>query len=196
MSSQLVAQTKRNTFKLNPLSVFVLTANFQIERQINERFSFQFGAFAGGTSLGVLATELPNGVRYRWWGLTPELRYFISFNRMEVPTGFYVAPFLRLQHANRQFPGEAFDPDTQTNLAGNAILRTNSFGGGFLLGYQFITKTNFVLDLFMGPKYSSANSKVNFECTGCNGNETLNNSPGLKFDGIEPRAGIGLGFAF
>ena len=192
----IVAQNKVNTVKINPLSLGVLTLNVQGERQLNDRFSAQMGAFLGGTSLSIYADELPEGIKYRWWGLTPELRYFISFNRMDVPKGFYVAPFLRFQRVREAFKGEAHDPDTKLILAGDVDLRRNSIGGGFMLGYQLITARNFVLDLYMGPKYSSANSKIEFSCSTCNGNEVLINQPGLHFDGIEIRAGLSLGFAF
>lgn len=195
-AAPLLGQTRTNTIKINPLSLFVLTTNVQAERQLNDRFSVQMGAFVGGPSLNILAEDLPDGVKYRWWGLTPELRYFISFNRMEVPNGFYVAPFLRFQHVFQRFKGEAHDPDTKKVLSGDVELQRNSIGGGFLLGYQLVTKRDFVLDFYMGPKYSSANTNVTFKCPTCSGNEVLLNQQGLQFDGVEIRAGISLGFAF
>ncbi len=190
------AQERSNTIKINPLSIFIATLNVQAERQLNDRFTCQLGTFIGGNSLKVQAEDLPDGIRYRWWGLTPELRYFISFNRMDVPKGFYVAPFLRFQRVKQNYVTDAHDPDTKQVLTGEAEIRKNSFGGGFMLGYQLVTKRNFVLDLYLGPKYSSANSNISFECPTCNGNEVLINQAGLRFDGVEGRAGLSLGFRF
>lgn len=184
------------SIKINPLSLFALTPNVQYERQLNDRFSGQIGVFGGGVNLRDEKSGIPGKIKYHWWGITPEVRYFISFTRMQVPRGLYVAPFMRYQRYNEQYVDQVFDPDRGGMIWARVENSSGLFGGGFLLGYQLIGKSGFVLDMYMGPKYGSGREKVTIDCTTCNGNEVPTGDRGLSFEGVKPRAGISLGYFF
>lgn len=61
------------------------------------------------------------------------------------------------------------------------------FGGGVVIGKQWIFKEKISLDIFIGPSYSSGNVKVE------SGQDTFDTG---VFDGFGIRTGLTLGFAF
>jgi hypothetical protein len=182
--------------KLNPLSLLVATGNVQIERRLGDRFSGQFGINFGRPKLKVYAPNLLKPVQYTLFTLTPEIRYYISFQKRQVPRGPYLAAYLRFHRVGKQYEIIAYDPDQFQNVLVEAHVRTTAFGGGFLLGYQFFFKDHFGLDLFIGPKYGHANSNYEYECPNCDGDERTAEKPGISYSGLDIRAGVGIGYGF
>jgi hypothetical protein len=183
----------RTLVKINPLSLFLFTANVQGERALNDRFSAQLGVFVGQTTINVDENGADK-IRYGSFGITPELRYHATFATKDCPEGLYFAPYFRFRSIRQSYEGEIFDPDLVAQ-SGNIVFRRNSFGGGVLLGYEFITQKRFVLDAFIGPQFSRTKSMAAVSCLECDGDETFKTS-GFDFTGIEVRAGLALGYAF
>jgi len=156
------AQDAQNTIKINPLSALLRIGSIFYERKLNENSSVQLGVAYTGLKI--------DDTKFSGLALTPEYRYYF---KQKAISGVYAAPFLRYQNYNVT---SGADEATYT-----------SFGGGALIGRQWVYGSGFVLDLFIGPSFNSGNLKVK------SGGE-----PDITggIDGIGIRTGIALGFGF
>ncbi|SRR5260221_3640676 len=132
-----LAQDKSNNLKINIFSPVVKTLNLQYERVLNKDQSFQFGFFYTGYS--------SSGTSLSGVGFTPEYRFYLSGDA--APDGVYIAPFLRYQ---------SFTLSDDQNDKGTL----STFGGGVILGRQWVFKGRITLDLFIGPSYNSGSVSV------------------------------------
>ncbi len=160
------AQAQSNVFKINIISPVFKTASVFYERAINEESSFQLGFFYTGYS--------GDNTKFNGFGITPEYRFYLS--ESAAPAGVYVAPFVRYQN---------FDLEDEVTLDEATF---SSFGGGLLIGRQWIFKERVALDIFIGPSYVSGDVKVT---EGSEGSFDVD-----AFDGFGLRTGVTLGLAF
>lgn len=158
----------QNAIKINLLSPVARTINLAYERAINENGSFQLGFYYTGVKTG--------GVKLSGFGITPEYRFYLS--QTPAPNGFYVAPFIRYN----SFTAE----DTSDNTVSKATI--TQFGGGAVVGRQWVFKERVTFDMFIGPKYQSTSAKVT------SGTDTF--TGGSLFGNFGIRGGITLGLAF
>ncbi len=156
---------KENVLKINILSPIVKTLNVQYERKLNATSSLQLGFFYTGYT--------DSETSFSGFGITPEYRFYLSDT--EAPEGVYIAPFLRYQDFSL----------TESTSNGKATLST--FGGGLILGKQWLFKEKIALDIFIGPSYASGTPKI----TSGSGSFNIN-----AFEGFGLRAGLCFGFAF
>lgn len=171
-NTQTKAQdSPQNVVKINILSPILRTASLFYERAISESSSLQLGLFYTGLSI--------DDTRFRGFGITPEFRYYLSDKG--APQGFFIAPFVRYQN----FTLTAEDEFSQS---GESKADLNSFGGGLLVGGQWIFKDIISLDVWGGPSYSTSTIKVE------EGSEDDFSTGGVTGFGI--RAGVTLGIAF
>ena len=155
-------QAQSNVVKLNLFSPIVKTVSVFYENAFSENKSAQLGFFYTGTSTG--------------FGITPEIRFYLS--ETVAPEGFYAAPFIRYQN---------FDL-TEEITDSKATL--SNFGGGLLIGKQWLFKERIVLDAFIGPSYVSGSIKV--ENSGTDEDIFVTG----VLDGFGVRAGLSFGIAF
>nr|WP_199076521.1 DUF3575 domain-containing protein [Pedobacter sp. ASV19] len=157
------SQDVQNTIKINPLSALLATGSVFYERKVSEEVSVQLGVAYTGVKL--------DDVKFSGLAITPEVRFYL---KKHAPVGMYVAPFLRYQN---------FTVSDDENKGSYT-----SFGGGALMGYQWVYSSGFTLDLFFGPSYNSGNYKSTFG----------RDEPSIKggIDGVGIRTGIALGFGF
>lgn len=160
-----VSKGQENVVKINIFSPIIKTFNFSYERKLSATSSFQLGFFY--TSFN------PENTKFSGIGITPEYRFYLS--ESEAPAGVYVAPFLRYMNFNLE--------DTDTNDKGTL----SAFGGGLVIGKQWIFKEKISLDIFVGPQYSNGNVKVT------SGQDNFDTN---VVDGFGVRFGLNLGFAF
>jgi hypothetical protein len=194
---QLVtSELPRHVVKLNPLSLAILTLNAKLERRLNERFSGQVGVYVGAPRLKYKADSLPRGIQYFMLGITPELRFHVNFNHRPNPSGAFVAAYCKYTFVKERYASLAYEPDDPGTIITPARIRRHVGSLGFLIGYQFLFKERFALDLYIGPQYSASATLREATCRDCDGDEALIGRPGLRFDGVEPRAGIAVGYAF
>lgn len=159
------AKAQENVLKINIFSPIVKTFNISYERKVSATGSFQLGAFYTGYTSG--------DTEFKGFGITPEYRFYLS--ETEAPAGVYVAPFVRYMD---------FDlTDEATTSKGNISM----FGGGLVIGKQWIFKEKISLDAFVGPQYTTGDVKVK------SGTDSFDTD---VFDGFGVRAGLTLGFAF
>ncbi|MCW5912615.1 MAG: DUF3575 domain-containing protein [Cyclobacteriaceae bacterium] len=159
------ANAQENVIKINIFSPIVKTFNASFERKVSATNSFQIGAF--------FTSYNPESTKFSGFGLTPEYRFYLS--ESEAPAGVYVAPFVRYQNFKL------------TEESSSSKGTFSSFGGGLVIGKQWIFKEKISLDIFIGPQYSSGNVKVT------SGSDTFDTN---VFDGFGIRTGLTLGFAF
>jgi len=165
--SMRVSKGQENVFKINIFSPIVRTLNVSYERKLSANSSFQLGFF--------YTSYNPSNTKFSLIGITPEYRFYLSDS--EAPAGFYVAPFVRYTNFNLE--------DTNSGSTDKGTLST--FGGGLVIGKQWIFKEKISLDTFIGPQFSSGNVKVT------SGQDTFDTN---AFDGFGVRFGLNLGFAF
>ena len=176
------ASAQNNVVKVNVLSPLVKTGSFFFEHKLSESSSFEIGGLF--TSWNIGDTDVTG------FAITPEYRFYLSStkNAME---GFYVGPFLRYQNLTLNNTSTYTDFDSN----GNVITRTdeseaalNTFGGGVVVGHQWLFKQRFSLDTFLGPSFNGGS--VSYKD---NNNGTVD--PG-SFDGFGIRTGLTFGIAF
>ena len=128
----------QNVIKLNFLSPIAQTLNLSYEHTVGTTQSFQLGFYYTGAK--------SSGVKLRGFGITPEYRFYFGEEK-PAPDGFYIAPFLRYTNYNLT----ANDGNTRSTGT------LTSFGGGFVVGRQWVFKKRATFDMFVGPKTQSRN---------------------------------------
>jgi hypothetical protein len=161
------AMAQKTAIKINLLSPVARTLNLAFERAISENGSIQLGFFYTGAKVG--------DTKIDGFGLTPEYRIYLS--QSPAPNGFYVAPFLRYIN---------FKAEDKTDNSTNQATVTQ-FGGGVVVGRQWVFKERVTFDLFIGPKYQGTDVKVTA------GTDSFS---GSLFNNFGIRGGITLGVAF
>ena len=159
----------QSAIKLNPLSLFAATVNVAYETKLSDMQTGQLGLFYSGVSVG--------DVSYSGIGITPEYRFYLGNG--EALDGLYAGPFVRYQNLSLK-------ADDGVN-EGKASL--TSFGGGLVLGRQWMFNDVFTLDIFLGPKYSSTSLDVESD------SEEFDNLSGFFSSGLGVRFGVTVGLA-
>ena len=174
------AQAQSNIFKVNVISPIVRTGSVFYERTISEDKSVQLGFFYTGFSV--------DETKFSGFGITPEFRKYLSQSK-QAPTGFYVAPFLRYQSFNLKAKESGwYDEETGEYTDIDAKATYSTFGGGLLIGGQWVFAERFVLDTFFGPSYNAGSIKVK------SGSE--DNFDTGAFGGFGIRTGVAFGLKF
>lgn len=174
------ASAQDNVIKVNILSPIVKTGSFFFEHKLSESSSFQVGGLF--TSWNFDDTDVTG------FAITPEYRFYLS-NSKQAVEGFYVGPFLRYQNLKLKTTYETFDDNGNFATATDEA-SLNTFGGGVVVGHQWIFKQRFSLDTFLGPSYNGGS--ISYK-TNSGGNGTIDAGP---FKGFGLRTGITFGLAF
>lgn len=196
LAGMLRAQST-STIKINPLSLGVLTLNLQGEHAFGERISAQLGFYYGGFKLGGGIADVGSAkIAYNWLGATAEFRYF-AYTPDVAPNGLYIAPFLRFQNVNANVDvaytyvdGNGATQSDQGHVAGHLP----AFGGGAVVGYQWIIGKHFVWDTYLGPSVYGGKWALDIDIPE-SANYTL---PTFRngFSGFALRFGTSIGVAF
>lgn len=158
---------QNNVLKINPLGLLFNTLPIQYERVNSSR-----------TSIGVDVSLLRNEITYEATkksdiiGIGFEAKYKIGLDsKISMPRGWYAAPLA----------GFGFAETTINNITSGA----NIINFGLVAGHQWIfsEKSNGVaLDINFGGHYINAN--------------TYGSATGISMNGLQPRIGLGIGYAF
>ncbi len=163
LTSKISAQEVNNTVKLNPLSALLRIGSVFYERKMNDKMSLQLGVAYTGLRF--------DETKFSGFSTTPELRYYPKANALN---GLYLGPFLRYQN---------YSVKDDSNKG-----TYSSFGGGAVIGRQWVYKSGFTLDLFFGPSYNAGRFKAE------DGSGEPDISGGI--DGFGLRTGLAIGFGF
>jgi len=160
---------KQTAFKVNLFSPIFKTGSFFLERKVSPSLSLQLG-FLYSEDAKLLSKDLKSS----GYAVTPEVRFYPAKNT-DIK-GFYLAPYFRYRAI------------TIKNVETNSEATLNSYGGGLLIGGQFIFGNIVVLDIFIGPNYMSRKLEIK------SGSEDDFSTGSLTGFGL--RAGVAIGIAF
>lgn len=175
--SASAASAQSTVVKANIFSPLVKTGSFFVEQKLGAHHSFQLGGLF--TKWGTGDTQLSG------FALTPEYRMYLSDSKPALQ-GFYVGPFLRYQNLTL-----TQDYDVSIGDPAKAEASLNTFGGGVVVGHQWLFKRRFSLDTFLGPSYNKGTIKLKDGSSG----ESLSFDAGV-FSGFGIRSGVTFGVAF
>jgi hypothetical protein len=165
-----------NLIKINPLSLIAATGSFAYERVINEQMSGQLGLLFTRYSGRVTGGRTLSG-----FAITPEFRYYLTG---AAPQGFFVAPFLRYRRTS--LVGDV----TVQGRTFEGTLQMTNFGGGVLVGGQFVLGERISFEGFIGPTVTGRSYDLSEETT-----ERDYEVPNF-FSPVWFRTGITVGFLF
>ncbi|GGG37748.1 DUF3575 domain-containing protein [Hymenobacter glacieicola] len=181
-ASATSALAQNNIVKVNILSPLVKTGSFFYEHKVSDNSSLQLGGlFTNWT--------IDDETKISGFAITPEYRFYLS-EKHAAPEGFYVGPFLRYQNLNLKTSSIEYDPNTGEEYTSTDEGTLNTFGGGVVVGRQWVFKERFALDVFLGPSYNGGSITTKGSTVGDN---TLDPGP---FDGFGLRTGVTFGIAF
>ena len=165
-----------NLIKINPLSLIAATGSIAYERVINEQMSAQLGFLLTRYSGSITGGRTLSG-----FAVTPEFRYYLTGSAPEV---FFVAPFLRYRRTS--LSGDV----TVQGRTFEGTLQMNNFGGGVLIGGQFVLGERISLEGFIGPTVTGRSYEFTENTT--EGDYDVPNF----FSPVWFRTGITVGFLF
>ncbi len=161
----LSSDYKRNILKWNPTPMIWSgkNVNLSYERVLkpNQSFSINAGYFV------LPSTGIYDSVRFKVsknnWGFafSADYRfYFKKRNTHNAPDGLYWAPYTSIHQTGFENIIELKDDNIgQGNIDLNA--RLSIYSAGIQLGYQFVIKERFTIDLvFIGPSFSVYSAKL------------------------------------
>lgn len=174
------ASAQDNVVKVNILSPIFGTGSFFFEHKLSASSSIQLGALFTNWNVD-------DNTNVTGFAITPEYRFYLSETK-EALRGFYVGPFLRYQNLTLKYTDTFYNGTNTSPQKSEASL--NTFGGGVLIGHQWIFKQRFSLDTFLGPSYNGGSESYK--------NSSFNNGmdDADLFKGFGIRTGVTFGLAF
>jgi len=192
-------ESKKNILKLSPQSFIASTFFLSYERYITKGTSFQLSG-------GILSAQKSNSDYIYYPTSTTSSKtydkanggivegmlkfYFLKGNSMM--SGLYAGPYAR--YSNNRF---RIHTTINTGYSTPGIptvvdYRIQTYEGGVVIGYQFVIRNVFVMDLFAGGgvKSSTNTSPITYTSTSFDLLESQD------YNGVVPKAGFRLGFAF
>jgi hypothetical protein len=161
------AQEADHVIKLNLFSLPLKNLSFQYEKPFADNFSFALGLnYRMPGSLNridnIMSEQHENAQtssRISGFGFTPELRIYFSGN---APKGFYLAPYLRYSNYRASIEG-LWEPDNTGTIV-PLVGSFNSFGGGAMIGAQWLIAGKFSIDWWIiGAHYGVGNFSLSGE---------------------------------
>ena len=158
---------QKNVVKVNPVGLIFGSAQLGYERVLTDKSAIEISA-----SYTRLDVTFDNSTTETENGFGVEGKYKFYFSSSKsAPRGWYAAPLANYSNIN----GGSGDNDGSVSI----------FGAGAVGGYQWVFGGNdsgFSLDLNLGAQYASISTDGNITSTDA--------------DGIIPRLGIAIGYAF
>ncbi|NNE33280.1 MAG: DUF3575 domain-containing protein [Winogradskyella sp.] len=158
---------QENVIKINPIGLAFGAAQFSYERAVNDNSAAELSL--AYTSLNA---NFSSGEEAKVTGFGAEGKYKFYFSSTyNAPRGWYAAPVINYSSIS----GESNSDDGTVSI----------FGAGAIGGYQWIFgggQTGFALDLNLGVQYINASTSGDIES--------------LTIDGILPRLGVSIGYAW
>jgi len=168
-SQDTIVPDYKNIVKINSAALLLSNVSLLYERKLNEHWTALIGGGYkwGGTTprilgLGdVIVSTEANGIT--GFSITPEVRYYFNFCECGgSPSGLYAGLYGRY---TKYYGSLIFDVWNGTEYY-EALVSSNlrEIGGGLQLGYQFIFKQRWMVDImFAGPRLSSYKLKADLE---------------------------------
>jgi hypothetical protein len=178
----------QNSIKYNVFGVFTSQYQFAYERVLNDHFSAQISLGAILQRERTFSNTFDLGTATKKEACTgfiaiPEIRYYFSG---DAPSGFYGAALLRLRSVNEDMkdltvPSDNASEDFSINLTRDS--RKTAFGGGVVVGYQYVALKGFTFDIFTG--LTSKNVQYNTTYADTDLNKSLTEIKDINFEANE-----------
>lgn len=160
-------KAQENVIKVNPLGLAFGSTELSYERVLSEGSSLELAvAFARGEANFTGADKS----KVTAFGAEGKYKFYFSSSKV-APLGWYGAPIVHFSSASGK--------------SGSSKGKVSIFGAGAVAGYQWVfggSDTGFALDLNFGAQYFNA--------------KTSGDISGTTLDGVHPRLGLSLGYAF
>ena len=180
-----IPTNKKNNIKTSLTSFLLSTVHLNYERVINQKVTFQIGAyytFLG--SDGAFGSNNSNERgKLRGFGITPEIRFYPNG---VAPMGFFVAVSPRFQYFEETGTGY----NSNIGGLGYSEVKTATIGTAVIVGRQWLIGDSISLDLYLGPSVNGVISRKEL-----NTQYTDSNLPPYTRP-IGFRCGFSVGFAF
>ncbi len=160
-------KAQENVVKVNPLGLLFGSAQFGYERALNESSAVELSLAYSSVSATVGSDSDANATGF---GAEGKYKFYFSSNKDAV-RGWYGAPVVTYASTKAS--------------SGSSEGKLSFFGAGAVAGYQWVFgggDSGFALDLNLGAQYISAS--------------TSGDISGVTIDGILPRLGLSLGYAW
>ena len=160
------SHAQENVLKVNPLGLAFGSLQLGYEHALSDKSSFQI-------DLAYVNYNVNLGLvssKATGFGVEGQYRFYVSSSK-STPRGWFFAPAISYSSAKA----------TSGSLTGKAT----AFSGGILAGYQWVfggKDSGFALDLNFGANYANVS--------------TSGDISSVKIDGIIPRIGLALGYAW
>lgn len=148
--------------KTNLLMPFTLSLELPTTSKQSFQFSAHYLGLQGTSSAWSFTPGEKTFSRSRYVNLIPEYRFYLSKTasaRRPAPKGWYLGPYLKY-HYETNFTSTSTQGFTHVSERATSV---SSFGGGLLIGAQFITRWGFVVNGFLGRGYFPF---INYQSTG------------------------------
>lgn len=151
----------KNVIKLNLSSLLFTSFNVQYERAVSKKISLALqGGFLAPRHLPKLITKQDStgtlsDISFHSWSVTPELRWYTS-NKRTVPTGFYLAPYIRYMQNISKTEFDVHYTNTADNQDVAKVILKGTYSGlglGMMMGSQFRIGKHVMLDWFIGSMH-------------------------------------------
>lgn len=163
----LGVNAQENVIKVNPLGLAFGAAELGYERVLNESSSIELSLAYSSSDATFSSGEVEKAT-----GFGAEVKYKLYFSSAnDAPKGWYAAPVATYASAS----ANSFDESGKVSI----------FAVGAVAGHQWIfggRNSGFALDLNLGFQYISAS--------------TSGSISGVSIDGIIPKLGLALGYAW
>lgn len=158
---------QENVIKVNPLGLAFGAAELGYERVLNENSSVELALAYSSSDATFSSGEVEKATGF---GVEGKYKFYFSSSK-GAPRGWYAAPVATYASASAKSSGDSG--------------KVSIFAVGAVAGHQWIfggRNSGFALDLNLGVQYISAS--------------TSGSISGVSIDGILPRLGLALGYAW
>lgn len=157
------AQAPENNVKLNLMGIGLSNYSFQYERILGKKITGSMGfRFMPGRGLpSVLLSNDSSGstigtTKISGICFTPEFRWYPATDE-GAPHGFYFAPYLRYSRFKVTLDDKFYDPVINRNSDVTFTGKFSGFGGGLMIGYQWLIKDRVTIDWWiLGAHYGAS----------------------------------------
>lgn len=175
--------TPSGIVKTNPLGVFAGQYQFAYEHKLTDHITAQLsiGYIGGGDESGsafINDKSYSYNVKSTGFIAIPEVRYYF---KEAAPEGLYMAALGRFRYKEKNLKDNSNgDEGIDQDLSRTKTIK--AFGGGAVIGYQWIMNSGFVLDIFSGLTFKDRSTTYTYD------NNALNaKDPDPNYDSVGDR---------
>ena len=173
---------RRNVLTFFPTNFVAATIKAGYEFKIAHNKGLKFmGSFGSSTTGG----DFYGLNEFQEFGLEGQLRFYFQKDYPAL-NGFYLAPYVSFKSMN--YKSDMYVLPVYPPIYNSSVGQVSNFSLGYVIGYQWIFNSSFVIDAFVGGGYNSI--------SGNNSPGNLSNTVYAYRSGIDLHTGIGIGLAF